>query len=282
LRKIGLVPKGGNYRTVHMEAIRLGLDTSHWLGHAHLKGKKRILPKVSLSDVLVENCEYSRSNLKSRLLKEGILDNTCAICGQLPEWHGKPLVLVIDHINGINNDNRLENLRILCPHCNSQQDTFCGRKNKGVYKTPRWSCRDCGRIISKGANRCLECDRKKARRIERPSLESLLEDRKTMSMEAVGRKYGVCGNSVKKWIIEYGAIPQPRRVKMEKRFCQTCGKEISKYDDSSFCRPCFHLQRRKVVRPSNDDIVEMRKTMTWKMIGDSLGVDQSTVRSWKE
>ena len=131
LRQLGLVPRGGNYRTCAAAIRRLSLDTSHWLGQAHTRGTKRPTVSCPLTEVLVVNSEYSRARLKYRLLQDKLLVNICAICGQVPEWQGKPLVLILDHINGINNDNRLENLRILCPHCNSQQSTFCGRKNKG-------------------------------------------------------------------------------------------------------------------------------------------------------
>jgi len=70
-----------------------------------------------------------RGTLKRRLLKENKIKNECSICG-LSEWNLKPLTLVLDHINGINNDDRTENLRLLCPNCNSQTSTFCGRNIK--------------------------------------------------------------------------------------------------------------------------------------------------------
>lgn len=73
----------------------------------------------------------SRYNIKLRLLKAGILTNRCEECG-LSEWRGKPLSIQIDHINGVRNDNRLENLRMLCPNCHSQTETFAS-KNKGKY-----------------------------------------------------------------------------------------------------------------------------------------------------
>jgi hypothetical protein len=73
------------------------------------------------------------SKLKSRLLCEGVLTNGCYECGSLPFWRGRPLVLVLDHINGDRYDYRLPNLRLLCPNCNSQQPTFAGR-NKGRYR----------------------------------------------------------------------------------------------------------------------------------------------------
>lgn len=83
--------------------------------------------KVPLEEVLVEHSSYPRGSIKRRLVEEGLLQYICAECGQGPEWNGKPLTLELDHINGVNNDNRLSNLRILCPHCHSQTDTYCGR-----------------------------------------------------------------------------------------------------------------------------------------------------------
>ena len=83
-----------------------------------------------LEDVLVENSEYQQSHLKRRLLASGILKNECATCGQGPEWMGRPLVMVLDHVNGIPNDNRIDNLRLLCPNCNSQTATYCAKNNE--------------------------------------------------------------------------------------------------------------------------------------------------------
>lgn len=87
------------------------------------------IPPFPLEQVMVENSTYNRGNLKAQLLKRGILENKCAVCG-LKEWMGKSLIMVLDHINGINNDHRLENLRMLCPNCDSQSPTFCGRNVK--------------------------------------------------------------------------------------------------------------------------------------------------------
>ncbi len=90
-------------------------------------GPKKLIP---LAEMLVENSPHSRRNLKKRLIKEGLLTHSCALCHQGPEWNGKPLVLALDHENGINNDNRLSNLRLLCPNCHSQTDTFAGRNSR--------------------------------------------------------------------------------------------------------------------------------------------------------
>lgn len=102
---------------------------------------------LPLNQVLVEDSTYGRGKLKERLLYKGLLKNQCYECGQLPEWQGKKLVLVIDHINGVNNDHRLGNLRILCPNCNSQTNTFAGRNAKRGKKL--YFCSLCNGHIPK-------------------------------------------------------------------------------------------------------------------------------------
>ena len=134
LSNIGLHPTGCNYKAMHSNIQRLGLDASHFLGQGHLKNKTHNwTPKRPLDEVLISNSDYACTNsLKKRLLKEGLLQNHCYLCEQEPHWKGQPLVMVLDHINGTNNDNRIANLRLLCPNCNSQQPTFAGRNRKVV------------------------------------------------------------------------------------------------------------------------------------------------------
>lgn len=89
------------------------------------------------SQVFVENSEYinNRINLKERILKNGWMEYRCVECGLEGEWNGKPLVLQLDHINGVNSDHRLENLRFLCPNCHTQTDTYAGKSRSRLkYK----------------------------------------------------------------------------------------------------------------------------------------------------
>jgi hypothetical protein len=134
LKLLGMSPTGGNYVTLHAHFARLGLDTSHFTGQGHLKGKHHSwTPERPFAEILVRNSNYTcTSDLKKRLIRAGLLVNHCYECGSPPVWQGKPLVLILDHKNGDRSDHRLVNLRLLCPNCNSQQPTFAG-KNKGRY-----------------------------------------------------------------------------------------------------------------------------------------------------
>jgi len=123
---------GSNYRWLTKQVRRLGLDTSHWKGRAH--GQAPRPSKVDWGGVLVENSPYPlNSRRKKRLIKDGLLVEQCSVCGSPPSWQGRPLTLVLDHINGVRNDHRLGNLRLVCPNCDSQLSTFCGR-NKVVRR----------------------------------------------------------------------------------------------------------------------------------------------------
>ena len=105
--------------TVWRRLKRLGLQTEK-LG----SGKK-----IPLNEILVgKHPHYQTFKLKQRLIKEDILKNKCSECG-LSEWNNKPLSLQLDHIDGDSSNHVLKNLRLLCPNCHSQTDTYCG-KNK--------------------------------------------------------------------------------------------------------------------------------------------------------
>lgn len=130
IRLLGLTSHN-NRQTVQKYIQLYGIVTNHFESQA--ERNKRIVHsnKIELIDILVEGSTYKTSHLKERLYNDGLKDRCCELCGQGEIWNGKRMSLILDHINGVNNDNRLENLRIVCPNCNATLDTHCG-KNKRV------------------------------------------------------------------------------------------------------------------------------------------------------
>lgn len=127
--KAGLVVTTGNYDTLKRIIKDNNIDISHFK-RCSLGIYKE--PK-ELKDYLVENSTIKSHKLKNRLFKEQIKEQKCECCG-LTEWMGKPINLQLHHINGINTDNRLENLQILCPNCHSFTDNFSGKNQKNNIK----------------------------------------------------------------------------------------------------------------------------------------------------
>jgi Zn finger protein HypA/HybF involved in hydrogenase expression len=127
---LGLKPSGGNYGCVKRYVKELNLEVSHWTGQNHNKGRT-LPPRRDLKEYLIENSQCSSNNLRKRLIREGVKESKCECCG-IAQWNGKSAPLELDHINGINTDNRLENLRILCPNCHAQTDTYRGKNKKFI------------------------------------------------------------------------------------------------------------------------------------------------------
>jgi hypothetical protein len=218
LRRLGLRAAGGNHGTIrkYVEDVwRIPVDHFESRG-AHLRARP---PRaVPLADVLVEGSTYHRGHLKRRLLAEGLKRPECEMCGQGEIWRGRRMSLVLDHINGVHDDHRLDNLRLLCPNCNATLDTHCGRHKTRKHRDR--ACPTCGEVFrpSTGGQRycspsCAgrgERNRRAQvarRRVSRPPYEQLLREIEALGYLGVGRKYGVSDNAIRKWVRAYEAAP---------------------------------------------------------------------------
>ena len=137
LRQLGLRPIGGNYKTIHHCIKKLNLDTSHFTGQGWNVGLV-FRPKAALSDevIFVKDSDYGCSwRLRERYKRITGIDH-CENCG-LTTWLDCPIPLEIHHINGINTDNRLENLQLLCPNCHAFTNNYRGKAQLSALSEKR-------------------------------------------------------------------------------------------------------------------------------------------------
>lgn len=133
IKSLGLIPAGGNYAQVQSRVYILGLDTSHFTGTRWSVGKTyHNKSRAVLEDLLVLGSQVQSYKLKKRLYESGLKQPMCELCGWAAVSTDGRIPLELDHINGDHSDNRLGNLRILCPNCHSLQPTHRG-KNKKVH-----------------------------------------------------------------------------------------------------------------------------------------------------
>jgi len=168
----------------------------------------RIRSKYKIYDfnsIFCENSNVHRGSLKKIIIINKLIEYKCIKCENSGIWEGKKLFLQLDHINGIRNDNRIENLRILCPNCNASLETHCrgykgllkNRKKKGDINTEKEKEQNFGFSISEINSQ------KRQRKSNRPPYNQLLEEIKNYGFVGTGKIYNVSDNAIRKWIKMY-------------------------------------------------------------------------------
>lgn len=242
-RDLNIRPVGGNYKTINSLIKKFQLDISHFTGKGWNHGKEYIHfgKKYILSEILIENSPYkSSTKLKERLIKEGLKNKKCEIC-KLSEWMNKEIPLELNHKNGNNTDNRIENLEIICCNCHAQTENYRG-KNILSYKSDKMKkeflnkeiyLKDSEELIEVENKKCINCNEECSRKYNKfcstecyreyekkenniPKVLELLEAFKVYkNFTKVGVSFGVSDNSVRKWCKNYGILEMIKNKKFE-------------------------------------------------------------------
>lgn len=189
---LGLVAAGNNNKTLQARATFLGLDSLHFSRKRRLDALRSYRESRALTyeDIFCEHSHVKSACVGRYIRKHCLLPYECLLCGNAGVHNGSQLVLQVDHINGVSGDNRLENIRWLCPNCHSQTDTFAGRGRSTV-----------ARLTTKSR----KTDQKaRLTKIQWPSKEKLTDMVDRLPVVEIAKQLGVSDVAVKKYCVKLG------------------------------------------------------------------------------
>jgi len=291
MRHFNFVRSNGNYNTLKNRLNADNIDYSHIkLGGGSNKGKRfpnnRAAP---LEEVMIENSTYCRGTLKKRLLENGMLKNECSICGLKGEWNGKPLTMILDHVNGKNSDHRYINLRMVCCNCNSQLETTNWRRKRTIV-----NCLACGCVISKDSLYCKSCcttnhpdqiskiESSKRFTIEKEELEKLIWEKPTSE---IAKMFNVSDVAIAKRCTKFGIQKPPRGYWTQ--FKEPKLENLKKFDPAELidltcfcCEKTFQKKKSKIdykIKNGQENFYCSKECM-FKIIGKVAGIARVKLR----
>jgi hypothetical protein len=287
-KNIGLVPVGGNILTVKKYIKLYNINIDHFTGQGwnfgdNYKQTKNAIPLNDILDGL--HPSYGTTHLKKRLIKDRLKENRCEECG-LTEWNNMPIALQLHHKDGDSTNHKFENLKILCPNCHTQTDTY-GSKNKGTEKTY-----DKIQLLESISNSKNYSEVKIKIGLKRggdnnviknimfeydinfndsEKIKSIILEEKELIEKELIEKEEIQNKSTKK-------IKIRKKYPSIKNIC-SCGKEIQ--TRSNQCNECYRLSERKVMnRPTKDELRLMISDTSLEAVGRVYGVTGNTVKKW--
>ena len=245
MKKFGLQPEGSNHRSFKKRVLKLGLTF-----------KPRPISSIStikrpVTDYLFKDGPaIGASNLRKKLVKAGLKNNKCEIC-QIVEWCGKTLNFHLDHIDGDNTNNELTNLRILCPNCHSQTDTYGKLKTMSSNFT-----------LTTDENGCI----KKLRIIQRCN-----NCVKPLYKKSV---HGLCADCFCRFNVLNIA-----NINNTKHRCNNCNGPISSKTKTGLCIKCWK-RPRKAERPSYEQLLLDLSETSCVQVAKKYGVSDKAIAKW--
>ena len=172
------------------------IDTSKMIENGKLLRMRA--KKYKISEIFTINSRYPKHALKKIIMRNNLINYQCGECAIIDQYNNKSIKLQLDHINGINDDNRIENLRFLCPNCHSQTSTYAGKN--AVRMKEYNNCIQCGKLITKYSKRCNDCvnDNKKGKSKISATRDELIELLSKYPLTKIGEMFDVSDNAVRK------------------------------------------------------------------------------------
>lgn len=238
-----------SFSTFKRLAKKLNVYTTNQSGkgiNKNTDANKKILDNI-LSGIY--NPYISSYDLKNRLLKFGYLDNKCNECGISDTWNNRQLKLHLDHIDGNTRNNKKENIRLLCPNCHSQTDTYTG-KNKLIKNKANYN-----------------------------ELKSIVEDYTPHTVSELCKLMGITSSKPNYIKLNKELVTQRIDTIIQLK-CLNCDRHITNKSKSGYCNKCSHILQYKTEHPSKQKLIEELNKSNLYALGKKYGVSDNAIRKW--